>query len=1388
MGSGEAPPLSGGHQVDEYCPAHRPPDPLEGFDVRMLALRMSSRRRSGASHRQDQAPLPREGEAKRSFLHGRLPRAYAWVRSKSGQARRVTILFDSGASHCFVHPRVLASLGVTPVETQGPASLKVADDRAIPCQGVTNDLQVHVARYRKRMPLVVADIGSDDIILGGELLESAQGGFGPSGYWRMLEDGQELLIPLIGEHSSSSRVSRVRGTKKILKLLRSNVDHLWMGRVWKTEGAEAAAEQESADDSQDRDAQGFQQGRDPLPWEQGGAASVRTSSSRRSHKRQHQRRNQEIAAKIEREKASMQESSDRVKKLLLAEFPEVFAEPPAGVPPLRWTNHRVELEEGARMPAARGLPRMSGAELEETNKWVKEMLSKGWIVPSLAGYGAMFFFVPKPSGKGLRGVCDFRAMNAITKKILPSLPLFENIVTQLDGARYFSGLDMTSMFYQIRVEPSDIDKTAFRTSIGMYAYTVTPMGMTGSVGTAMSVMEQVLQHVISLPDEVLPSNPRLRPPLPPQTEFSDTLGEEWRQEAYHTALGHYACIFIDDILCYSKTEEDHIRHLRQICKTLRQHRLYLNPDKCTFCQAEIIYLGNFIGRHGVRPTPERTQTIGKWPEPLNVAELRSFMGFVGFLRRYIRDMAQIAAPLNVLTKKGVPWVWGEAQQRAFDKLKARCVEAPVLAIPARDADLVVRCDASREAMGVALYQRDAGGLLQPIEFKSKAFADPQKRLPAHDREALALLYALRSFRHFLLHRRFEVQTDNSALSQIFTSKDLSDLYSRWYYKLAEFPGMIIKHRPGRKLYCADALSRRRPVEGDDQEPFFVEPGVLFKLISGEARSEATPEASFSLLKDRGHRFSIKVTDASDLSAAATVVDPAEMCAGSAAFRHVTLEDPQMDQYRREWPELYQEDSDLAEIWKQKGDERWGYFVQRGLLWKFGPAGARLCVPQKASKVPILQAMHDSKLAAHAGIRRTLARAAGNFYWKGMHGDVTRYVESCHICQTAKEDRRKRMGDARAHQVPEAPWDVVHLDWISGFKPSPEGYDSVLVFVDALTGMVHLQACKKTDTSKDTAKHFVRNVVRLHGMPKGVVSDRDIRLRAHFWRALQQRLGTELRFTTAYTPNSNGKVERVNAVLGDVLRSLCDFAGKNWADQLDLAEFAINGSESSATGLTPFFANFAREPRVPANLGHPRLDVPAAEEFADAMFATVTHTRDALERAKRQYEKATAIKRRPAEKFQSGDKVLLATKNLNLKINTRKLLSKFVGPFEVLPPPQGATNPNVVYLKAPRQFKIHMPVNVKDVKRYKVRDDDLGGPTEVMPEPIVIDGEDCYEVEAVLAERTHKKSRQRQVLIKWAGLDLLSATWEPIGNIPQCVIDEFRGMQQTMEELSEADTE
>ena len=1314
-------------------------------------------------------------------------------------------------------PRIQQALGLQPDVTAGPATLLTSNEQPVACEGEVQNLQVLAHQYKSRMSFVVADIGRDDLIIGGEILEMQEGGFGPagSGLYKMCVDGQECFIPLIGDNQGpQAGIDTVHGTKKILKLFRKHKDLIMTGRIWRLadekesdsqqgEQIQSQAELPPTDgtnDDQDADAERFkagqQDGEEVLTSSSDTAAMKGKTSSVSTLKVKQARRRQRtiaITRKIEREKQALQATSAQVKAELIEEFPEVFTDP-TSCPPLRWENHRMELLPGAKIPTARGLPRMSKAELDETNKWLKEMLSKGWIRPSLASYASRFFFVPKPNGKGLRGVCDFRAVNAVTKKILPNLPLFENVVTQLDGAQFFSALDLTSQFYQIRVEPEDVENTAFRTAVGCFEYLVCPMGTTPSVGTAMHCMQQVLQHCITLPGENLPANPRFKPPLPPQDDFPgpgvwqpSEEAAKWQQYEYHSALGSYIALFVDDILCYSKTLEEHKRHLRQLCKTLRQHHLYLNPDKCHFCQVEVNYLGNLVGREGIRPQPDRTQALEAWPIPQNVSELKSFLGLLGFCRRYIADLAQIAVPLHRLLKKDTAWTWGEAHQKAFDKLKRRCAEAPVLALPSGQAELVLRTDASRDAMGVALYQRDSEGYLQPVEFKSKAFAPSQQRLAAHDREGLALLFGLKSFRHFLLGREFQVETDNSALSQILSSRDMSDLYSRWYWKIAEFPGMKLSHRAGRKLYCADALSRRRVVEGEDKDPFFVEPGQLFRLIAADNHTpdNCTETANLinqqrgnvhiQMIQDEQQRYVLKVTNASAASQATTVMAVEEACKDSVAFERHDIDSHLLQTARREWPSHYATDKEFKDIWENNGDDRWGYFKFQDLLWKVGPAGPRLCVPTGANRVEILEIVHDSKLAAHGGRHRTLARAMRDYYWTGLYSDVVRYVETCHKCQVSKGERRARMGDPKALDIPHQPWQCVHMDWITGFEKSPEGFDAILVFIDSLTGMVHLQPCKKTDTAKDTARHFVHNVVRLHGMPVSVVSDRDIRLRAHFWRALQQRLGTELRFTTAHTPNSNGKVERMNMVLGDVLRSLCSFSGKNWADNLDLAEFAINGSENRATGWSPFFANYARELRTPADIGKPAWQVPAATEFADAMFATVTHTRDALEKAKRKYEQQLRHKRRPTEKFKPGDKVLLSTRNLDLKLEARKLTSKFVGPFKILAPPKADTNPNVVWLETPHNFKIHMPVNVKDVKRYKERPASLGGPQELVPEPILINGHDSYEVEEILAERVHR--RQRQVLVKWTGFHLLEATWEPLGNMPTAVIDAWRTMQE-----------
>ena len=1460
---------------------------------------------------------------------GVIPRAYGWLRTPQGRARRVTILFDSGASHNFVHPRVVRELGLLPDPSHGPTHLKVADDRVIQCDGAVTDVEIVTTTikggpsYIERSTFCTADIGADDIILGDPSLKSHEGGHGPLGSntWKMVKSGTTYLIPLMttgGDHAKT--IETMRGTKKIKKLIQAHSNHLMRGHVWRRDeddesttqprpagrefnakhrhamtglpwshehiavsqlklleellpaelrlteaevqaameyaaakvkkdgsdshGGQALNDTKAADkstatssllDQQERDAEAGQHGalgEDFRPWETAGSVHSQTNSSSRTRLNAFKKRNRDLQSKIAAEKEQLKETSERIRTQIMTEFPTIFQEPQE-LPPTRWQEHVIDLEHGAKMPPVRGLPRLSPLELEETKVWVADMLKKGLIRPSMGPYASVFFFVTKPNG-GLRGVCDFRGVNLITKKILPTLPLFENVVSQLEGANFFSGLDLTSMFYQLRIREEDIEKTAFRTAIGNYAYVVTPMGTTGSVGSTALMMQSALSHVISLPGETLPSNDRPLPPFPPQKtgeEHLAELKEDWQKFKYHSALGSYTALFVDDVLVYSKTEEEHIRHLRQLCKTFEQHKLFLNPKKCHFASCEVDYLGNSIGRYGVRPRADRTEALRNWPRPENVSELRSFLGLIGFLRRYIRDFAQIAVSLNALLKKGASWKWGEAEEYAFEKLKSRCTDVPVLAIPRRDGKLVLRTDASRYAMGCALYQVDEDGFLQPIEFKSKAFAPAQQKLAAHDRECLALLYALNSFRHFLLGKEFDVQTDNSALAQIFTSKDLSDLYSRWHWKLAQFAGMRIKHRKGRKMYCADSLSRRRPADADDKEPFFVEPGQLFTLhalsergqvagtllqyLQEQANQEhpsnttgqrfspttdgrrhlwdpaqwtshpqaANGEQAQLIKRDRG-AYILKIvhsdSDAHSAAVTETAQDPAQLLHKSAGYTTHTLHSSMMERYRQEWPKLYETDPDLGSFWKSSGHDRWEYWIQDGLLWKSGLAGARLCVPKGADKGEILTEIHDSKMSAHPGRYRTLAKAQGNYFWRGMYRDVDDFVASCDVCQKKKGDKLRRQGEARAPSVPTYPFETVHMDWITGLPTTAEGYDSILVFVCALSGMVHLQAARTSDTSQVTARHLVNNVVRLYGLPKVIISDRDVRLTSKFWKVFNEILGISKTVRTAsYTPNSNGKVERANQVLGNTLRSLCNAVGSDWGENLALAEFAMNTAKHSSIDMSPFNLVHLREPLWPDTLEKPALDVPAAAEMADRCFAIFTRARDCLEASKLRTERALAAQRRAVPQIVEGDLVLLSTRNLRLKYPHVKLLPKFVGPFEVLQQPENShKNPNNVWLKTPNTLHIHMPINVKDVRRYIARPQHLGGAPDIdVPLPVTVDGYDLWEIQTLLAMRTDKKSRCKQALVLWKGFGVESASWEPVANLPKAVLDAYYTLQQ-----------
>ena len=398
--------------------------------------------------------------------------------------------------------------------------------------------------------------------------------------------------------------------------------------------------------------------------------------------------------------------------------------------------------------------------------------------------------------------------------------------------------------------------------------------------------------------------------------------------------------------------------------------------------------------------------------------------------------------------------------------------------------------------------------------------------------------------------------------------------------------------------------------------------------------------------------------------------------------------------------------------------------------------------KEEDKKEILAEIHDSKLSAHPVRYCTLKRAHGNYYWKGMNKDVDDYVASCHTCQKEKGDKKTRLCEVRSPVVPKYPFEVLHMDWITDLAVTTQGHDIILVFVCVLSGMVHVQVAKRTDTAKDTAGHMLNNIIWLYGLPRTVVSDRDVRLTGNFWKIFHEILGTtQVVHTSSYTPNANDKVERANQVLGNTLWSLCNTVGTD----LDVAEFAMNTSKHTSIDMSPFNLIHLRESLWPDTLEKAVLDVPTAKEMADHCFAVFSRPSDCLEVCKLRTEKMLTVKRRRADPLTEGDMVLLPTKNLRLKFTHVKLLPKFVGHFEIVkPPPNNNRNPNSVWLKTPKELKIQMPINIKDVRRYTVRPQHFGGvPSFDVSLPLVEDGYSKWEVEVVLVTRVVKKTIVRK---------------------------------------------
>ncbi|KAH9670137.1 Endonuclease [Citrus sinensis] len=389
---------------------------------------------------------------------------------------------------------------------------------------------------------------------------------------------------------------------------------------------------------------------------------------------------------------------------VLDEFKDVM---PPKLPPSREVEHEIELEQGAKPPALAPY-RMAPPELEELRRQLKDLLDAGYIRPSKAPFGAPVLFQKKKDGF-LRMCIDYRALNKITIKNKYPIPLIVDLFDQLGSARYFTKLDLQSGYYQVRIAKGDEPKTTCVTRYGSFEFLVMSFGLTNAPVTFCTLMNKVLQPF----------------------------------------LDRFVVVYLDDIVVYSTTLEEHAQHLRQVLQVLRNNELYLKLEKCSFAQREVEFLGHKIADGKLMMEDTKVKAILEWKPPANVPKLRSFLGLVNYYRRFIKGYSAKAAPLTELLKKNRTWHWSKECQRAFGELKKAIFEQPILALPDHTKPFEVQTDASDFAIGGVLMQE-----CHPIAFESRKLNDTERRYTVQEKEMTAIVHCLRVWRHYLLGSHF----------------------------------------------------------------------------------------------------------------------------------------------------------------------------------------------------------------------------------------------------------------------------------------------------------------------------------------------------------------------------------------------------------------------------------------------------------------------------------------------------------------------------------------------------------------------------------------------------------------------------------------------------------
>eukprot|EP00833_Pecoramyces_ruminatium_P016170 jgi/Orpsp1_1/1190202/evm.model.d7180000077406.1 len=687
----------------------------------------------------------------------------------------------------------------------------------------------------------------------------------------------------------------------------------------------------------------------------------------------------------------------------------------------------------------------------------------------------------------------------MTKRNAYPLPRIKQVFEAMKGAVVFSKFDLKSAYNLVRIKEGDEYKTAFNTKFGHFEHLVMPFGLTNA-------------------------------PAVFQSFVNDIFAED---------IGKYCQVYLDDIVVYSRTLEEHVEHVQTILKKLIENKLVAKKAKCELHKLKIPFLGHVVSRHGVETDPEKIKAVAEWPKPQNIKQMQSFLGFCNYYRNFIHGFSAVAKPLTRMTSKKEKFEWSEESEKAFKKLKELLTSPPVLAFPDHDKQFYVECDASNYAIGGVLSQRGEDGALHPIYYYSKSLSKAEVNYSITEKELLAIKAAFVEWRHLLQGAKYKIIVYSDHRNLLFATKPqlLTPRQIRWQELFATYWFDII-YRPGKKNGRADALSR---VGIDEMQGRDLDKDSLIKpeQLKGFEDDEAC--------------FLIVATNFTD-----------------------------------ELKQAYREDRMAQEILKDLGKESENNYnykhwlnVDGLIVKKDNPE--QVYVPTLLRKT-IIQLNHDSEFAGHLGIDKTYDLVKRNYFWPKMQKDIAGYVKSCKICCQKKDDRHKPYGKAVRVPIAELPWQEVQLDFITdlpisyrsrkGEEPKEEVIRSgcILVCCDKLTKMIHLTGFRHVPSAMETVKALLREIYRLHGFPHSITTDRGTQFTSKVWEEMMNFFGAEKKIATTSHHQTVGQVERNNSYVETYLRCFVNtYDNDEWLDYLFLAEFCYNNSIHASTQQSPFMA-------------------------------------------------------------------------------------------------------------------------------------------------------------------------------------------------------------------------